>query len=117
MRNVIAKAAIFPLFYACTAFADTGPCKPYPPLEVLVCGDGAAIVIHDTISPSKKFALAWRNVEAPPPQEPEGQIDLVILRLEDGGILSRTSTEYWARARHMPTTSASAPTGRPTASF
>jgi hypothetical protein len=79
------------------ALADTGPCKPYPPLEVLVCGsgDGAAIVIRDTISPSKKFALAWRTVAAPPFQEPEGQIDLVVIRLDDGGILSRTSTEYW----------------------
>jgi hypothetical protein len=79
------------------ALADTGPCKPYPPLEVLVCGsgDGAAIVIRDTTSPSKKFALAWRTVDAPPFQEPEGQIDLVVIRLDDGGILSKTSTEYW----------------------
>ncbi|GEM_PF-1110052 len=90
--SVFAFACLF-----CPALADTGPCKPYPPLEVLVCGsgDGAAIVIRDTVSPSKKFALAWRTVDAPPFQEPEGQIDLVVIRLEDGGILSKTSTEYW----------------------
>lgn len=79
------------------ALADTGPCKPYPPLEVLVCGmgEGAAIVIRDTVSPSKKFALAWRSLEAPPTEQPPGDVELLVIRLEDGGILSKTSTEYW----------------------
>lgn len=96
-RYLIVWTTSFLVLACASALADTGPCKPYPPLEVLVCGsgEGAAIVIRDTISPSKKFALAWRSIEVPPTEQPPGDIDLLVIRLEDGGILSKTSTEYW----------------------
>ncbi len=95
--NVIGIICASSYFLPIPALADTGPCKPYPPLEVLVCGmgDGAAIVIRDTASPSKKFALAWRSLEAPPTEQPPGDVELLVIRLADGGILSKTSTEYW----------------------
>lgn len=96
-RHLIVWTTSFLALACIPAHADTGPCKPYPPLEVLVCGmgEGAAIVIRDTVSPSKKLALAWRSLEAPPTEQPPGEVELLVIRLEDGGILSKTGTEYW----------------------
>jgi hypothetical protein len=80
------------------ALADTGPCKPHPSRDVVMCGsgDGAAIVIRDTTSPSGKLALAWRVPDAPPTEMPDFEkLQLLVLRLSDGKILSQTGTEYW----------------------
>src|SRR5271169_6020298 len=77
------------------AHAEMGPCKPLEKREVLICGNGngAAIVIPDTPSPSGRLALAWRTPDAPPTEEPDrDKIELLVLRLADGAILARGKT-------------------------
>lgn len=80
------------------AHAEMGPCKQDEKRDVLICGsgNGAAIVIRDTLSPSGRLALAWRTPEAPPTVQPDwDKIELLVLRVADGAILSRGKTEYW----------------------
>jgi hypothetical protein len=80
------------------ARAEMGPCKQDEKREVLICGsgNGAAIVIRNTLSPSKRLALAWRTPDAPPTEEPDDdKIELLVLRVADGAVLSRGKTEYW----------------------
>jgi hypothetical protein len=80
------------------ALADTGPCRLNAEREIQICGtgDGAAIVIRDTQSPSKKIALAWRTPGGPPTEQPDDEkIELLVLRLSDGAILARSKGAYW----------------------
>jgi hypothetical protein len=75
-----------------------GPCQP-DTHEGLICGtgDGAARVIADTTSPSERLALAWRTPGGPPTEEPDtDDIELLLIRLSDGAILSRRKGEYWS---------------------
>lgn len=99
-------------FTAVPASADIGPCEPHDERDILLCGegDGAAIVIEDTVSPSKKLALAWRSPHASPLEQPadNDNLELLILRLADGAILARSATEHWntgeMRANHRSET-------------
>ncbi len=83
--------------------AGMGPCRPEAREDIdksLVCGsgDGAARVIRNTISPSKRLALAWRNSGAPPtvvPEENDPNLELVIVRLKDGVTLWKADGAYW----------------------
>jgi hypothetical protein len=79
------------------ADAEIGPCRP-DNHDGLVCGEGvgAARVIDDTASPSKRFALAWRSTSNPPTEEPTGDLELLLIRVADGVVLSRRKTDYWA---------------------
>jgi hypothetical protein len=80
------------------AHAEMGPCKQDEKREVLICGsgNGAAIVIRGTLSPSKRLGLAWLTPDAPPTEQPDDdKIELLILRVADGAVLSRGKTEYW----------------------
>src|SRR5882724_1830459 len=65
----------------------------------LVCGEGkdAVRVIDDTTSPSKTLALAWRCAAGFPAdgKEPAGDIENVIVRLEDGAVLGKIGAAYW----------------------
>jgi hypothetical protein len=84
--------------FALPAHAEMGPCKQDEKREVLICGsgNGAAIVIRNTLSPSKRLALAWRTPDATPTEQPDDdKIELLVLRVADGTILSRGKTEYW----------------------
>lgn len=89
------------VIFACLRFpalADTGPCRLNAEREIQICGcgSGAAIVIRDTASPSKKIALAWRTPEGPPTEEPDDEkIELLVIRPEDGKILAKGNTAYW----------------------
>jgi hypothetical protein len=62
----------------------------------LTCGqgDGAARVIDKTMSPSKRLALAWRSMDHPPtePAEDYDDLELLLIRLKDGAVLSRRMT-------------------------
>lgn len=92
----VALAAAAPLMAA--EPAPLGPCRP-DAHEGLICGtgDGAARVIADTLSPSRRLALAWRTPGGPPTEEPDGDdIELLLIRLSDGAILSRQKGEFWA---------------------
>lgn len=91
-------AAFIFIWLALPAHAEMGPCKQDEKREVLICGsgNGAAIVIRNTLSPSKRLGLAWRTPDAPPTEQPDDdKIELLVLRVADGAILSRTKTEYW----------------------
>jgi hypothetical protein len=65
-----------------------------------VCGEGrdAVRVFDDTTSPSKKFAFAWRSSAGLPAgqQEPAGDIENVLVRLDDGAVIGKLGGEYWA---------------------
>jgi hypothetical protein len=83
------------------AAAEIGPlgaCRP-DAHEGLTCGEGAgaARVIKDTISPSKRLALAWRSPDSPPTEQPDDpdKIELLLIRLSDGAVLARSKGAYW----------------------
>ena len=90
-------ASILVALLATAALAEMGPCKPDGPDE-LMCGSGpgAARVIEDTVSPDKRFALAWRLDGADPTEPPvSDDIEILVVRLADGAVLARAKTEYW----------------------
>ena len=63
-------AVLAPLVFltaSAMAHAEMGPCQP-DSHESFICGsgNGAARVIGDTVSPSKRLALAWRGTKTPP---------------------------------------------------
>jgi len=95
----LAFTILFVLTWALPAHAELGPCKPLEKREVLICGEGkgAAIVIPDTVSPSGRLALAWRNPDAPPTEQPDDNqdLELLVVRLADGAALSRGKTDFW----------------------
>lgn len=80
---------------------SSAPCKR-DAQETPLCGSGkgAARVVRDTISPDKKFALAWRH----PDKDPEdvtgddNDLELLLIRLADGAVLARADTEYFRNA-------------------
>jgi hypothetical protein len=88
------------------ALADMGPCQP-DKFGGLTCGSGvgAARVIEDTLSPSKRLALAWRSPDGPPTNEPNGDTEILVVRVADGAILATSKGSYWntgeARANRL----------------
>jgi hypothetical protein len=60
--------------------AELGPCKR-DARETPLCGSGkgAARVIRDTMSPDKKFALAWRDPDKDANDVIEDDADLELL--------------------------------------
>jgi hypothetical protein len=81
------------------AYAEIGPCRP-DTYRGLICGegDGAARVIDHTMSPSRRLALAWRSRNSPPTEaqtDRDADLELLVIRLKDGAVLSRRETEYW----------------------
>jgi hypothetical protein len=91
----IVLAGAVPLFAAETQLL--GPCRP-DAHDGPICGtgDGAARVIADTTSPSQRLALAWRSTRGPPTEEPDDDdIELVLIRLSDGAVLSSQRGSFW----------------------
>jgi hypothetical protein len=80
------------------ALAPLGPCK-FDQHEGLICGDGkgAARVIADTVSPSRRLALAWRAPGSAPTELPDDgdDIERLVIRLADGAVLARSKGAYW----------------------
>jgi hypothetical protein len=79
------------------ASAETGPCQA-DAYGGLTCGkgNGAARVIEGTISPSKRFAMAWRYPDGPPTDIPDDDdIESLLIRVADGAILSNVKGAYW----------------------
>lgn len=79
--------------------AEMGPCKPQKLEngEFLICGagSGAAMVIPDTISPNRKFALAWHNADGEPTDESTEDNETLLVRLADGAVLAKAPTDYF----------------------
>jgi len=79
------------------ASAETGPCRP-DAHGGLTCGQGAgaARVVDDTMSPSKRLAFAWRSPAGPPTENPDGgDVEILLIRLSDGAVLWKAPGEYW----------------------
>jgi hypothetical protein len=100
MRRIFLDVSICVVLLALAggpAGAELGPCRS-DGHGSFICGDGvgAARVIDDTSSPSKHLALAWHSTGNPPTEEPRnGDLELLVIRLKDGAVLSRRRTEYW----------------------
>jgi hypothetical protein len=93
-RTLLLAVKVLPLIFATLPHAEMSPCKQDEKRDVLICGsgNGAAIVIRDTPSPSRQIALAWRTPEAPPTEQPNwDKIELLVLRAADGAVLARGS--------------------------
>jgi hypothetical protein len=65
-----------------------------------VCGEGdtAFRSFTDTVSPSGKFAFAWRSTKGLPTgdEEPPGEVENLLIRLPDGVVLAMLGGEHWA---------------------
>jgi hypothetical protein len=100
MRARVPALAIAGLFAgaALPAMAELGPCKR-DARETPLCGSGkgAARVVRDTVSPDKKFALAWRDPDKDPGDviEDDADLELLLIRLADGAVLAKTDTDYF----------------------
>jgi hypothetical protein len=86
---------------ALAASAVAGPCQPTHGSEEtgLVCGSGinAAHVIANTLSPSRRIALAWRVYKEPPGVSPGADKNIaegLFIRLRDGAVLGSSGAIY-----------------------
>ena len=102
MKHIAPRPIVVLCFalFASAAHAEMGPCKPQTLEngEFLICGSGAgaAMVIPDTVSPNRKFALAWRAPGAVPTDEEPGEDnEMLLVRIADGAILAKAGTEYF----------------------
>jgi hypothetical protein len=89
LAGLLALAALTP--------AEAEPCVKEGLFEQ-ICGKGpgGARVIVDTISPSKRLALAWRTAKRPPTQEPGNEpVESVLIRLSDGAVLDSAPGKFW----------------------
>lgn len=94
--TALAIAAL--LAAALPARAELGPCKPDAQATPLCgSGKGAARVVRNTMSPDKKFALAWRHPDKDPAAvtEDDSDLELLLIRLADGAVLAKADTEYF----------------------
>ena len=85
------------------ATAETGPCRPDKD-GVLRCGEGAgaASVFERMISPSQRFAFAWRSPGGSPTEVPDPDtLEVLLIRLSDGAVLWRAHGEYWEVPGHL----------------
>jgi hypothetical protein len=108
---------------ASPAKAEIGPCIS-DPSGAMFCGQGpgAARVIDETTSPSKRFAFAWRVPGRPPTQPPDDKgdsmftVESVLIRLSDGAVLASAKGEYWKtaerEANHIDETVSWSPSSR-----
>ena len=99
------------------AKAEMGPCLPDQD-GGLTCGQGvgAARVVDGTVSPSKRFAFAWRSPGSSPTEIPDGPVESLLIRLSDGAVLWKTKGEYWraagSEANHIDEGAAWSPNSR-----
>src|SRR5262250_1775743 len=100
MRATIRALAIAILFagVALPATAELGPCKR-DAQETPLCGagKGAARVVRNTMSPDKKFALAWRDPDKDPGDvtEDDTDLELPLIRLGDRVVLAKGDNGYF----------------------
>jgi hypothetical protein len=85
-------------FCAERASAEMGPCAPADFDLICGSGDGAALAIVKTISPSRRLAFAWRLTNKPPgniPEQDDPALENLIVRLDDGTALAKSHGSYW----------------------
>ena len=117
-------AALWLLVLAASpAGAETGPCVA-DQAGVMTCGQGpgAARVVDETTSASKRFAFVWRAPGRSPTQPPDQTgdsmftVESLLIRLSDGAVLSSAKGKYWrtgdAEANHIDESVAWSPNSR-----
>jgi len=80
--------------------AQTGPCQPDKD-GGLTCGSGpgAARVVEGTMSPSKRFAFAWRALGSSSADDPDpDKVENLLIRISDGAVLWSARGRYWQTA-------------------
>jgi hypothetical protein len=97
--NIRPIALMALLLCAGASLAQIGPCRSNGQ-DSSYCGegDGAARIIPKTTSPSHRLALAWRLANRPPtirPDDSDPDLESLIVRIEDGGILAKSRGYYW----------------------
>ena len=68
--------------------AEMGPCQPDKD-GGLTCGSGpgAARVVEGTMSPSKRFAFAWRAPGSSSADDPDpDKVENLLIRISDGAV-------------------------------
>jgi hypothetical protein len=103
MRAIAAFLSTLVLVAAAVASpvkAETGPCQPDKD-GGLTCGSGlgAARVVEGTMSPSKRFAFAWRAPGSSPADDPDpDKVENLLIRIADGAVLWSARGRYWQAA-------------------
>jgi hypothetical protein len=80
--------------------AQTGPCQPDKD-GGLTCGSGpgAARVVEGTMSPSRRFAFAWRAPGSSSADDPDpDKVENLLIRISDGAVLWSARGRYWQTA-------------------
>jgi len=99
-HGIAASIGLLALFIAAgSAAAEMGRCR-HDGQDSSYCGEGisAARIIPNTTSPSHRLALAWRLTNRPPTNEPnenDPDLESLIVRIEDGAILTKSRGFYW----------------------
>jgi hypothetical protein len=103
MRAIVAFLSTLVLVAAAVASpvkAELGPCQPDKD-GGLTCGSGpgAARIVEGTMSPSKRFAFAWRDPGRSPADEPDpDKVENLLIRISDGAVLWSARGQYWQAA-------------------
>jgi len=103
MRTVATFLSTLALLAAGLAWplgAQTGPCQPDKD-GGLTCGSGpgAARVVEGTMSPSKRFAFAWRAPGSSSADDPDpDKVENLLIRISDGAVLWSARGRYWQTA-------------------
>jgi hypothetical protein len=110
MRAIAAFLSTLVLVAAAVASpvkAEIGPCQPDKD-GGLTCGSGlgAARVVEGTMSPSKRFAFAWRDPGRSPADDPDpDKVENLLIKISDGAILWSARGRYWqapgSRSNHI----------------
>jgi hypothetical protein len=103
MRAIAAFLSTLVLVAAAVASpvkAELGPCQPDKD-GGLTCGSGpgAARIVEGTMSPSKRFAFAWRDPCRSPAEEPDpDKVENLLIRISNGAVLWSARGQYWQAA-------------------
>jgi hypothetical protein len=95
---IAAAAGLGFALWISAARAEIGPCRQADFDYICGNGIGAARAIAKTISPSRRFAFAWRLADKSPANRPEDgdpNLENLVIRLEDGAVLAKSTGSYW----------------------
>jgi hypothetical protein len=100
MRNVLIMTVTMAVLYLPQGGAAHSEACNSDRFGAFVCGEGNAALrtFPDTLSPSGKFAFAWRSTRGLPTgdNEPPGDVENVLIRLADGMVLAKLGGVHWA---------------------
>jgi hypothetical protein len=121
MRAIAAFLSTLVLVAAAVASpvkAEIGPCQPDKD-GGLTCGSGlgAARVVEGTMSPSKRFAFAWRDPGRSPADDPDpDKVENLLIKISDGAVLWSARGRYWqaagSRSNHIDESAVWSPNSR-----